>query len=358
LGELRLDPWGQKNMTCVECGKTGKLYEHLCAECYLKKIKFFELPKVLKISLCSNCFAWEKSKHWEASTSDEDAFNQLLKENLEIMQGVRDIALSAEFKEYMTNVLKASVHILGVIHDLDVESDLDTEIRISYATCSRCSKLLGNYFEAKIQVRGTNRELDESELHESETIVDEILQQSGGIETNAFLTKSEFIHGGEDFYIGSSTEARKIAKKLINEFSGKLKESSKLMGRKDGRDVYRTTFTIRVPEYRAGDFIKINDQIFQVLKIMQKSVTVVRLKTGLTQHFSHDELSQGKLLGGSELTYSAVLVLDKDDEVEVLDPDNYSTIELVKPKNFKLDGETVQIFKDQDNVFLIPNNIK
>ncbi|MFW9876878.1 MAG: 60S ribosomal export protein NMD3 [Candidatus Thorarchaeota archaeon] len=344
-------------MTCVECGKPGKLYNNLCEKCYLKKTQFFSLPKVLKINLCSNCYAWEKSKHWETSTSDKDSFNQLIRDNLENLQKVRDIVISTDFKEYKTNILIALVHVTGVVQDLDMELDLKTEIRITYGTCSRCSKLLGNYFEAKIQVRGTNRKLDESELLKSERIVDDILQQSEGTETNAFLTKSELIHGGEDFYIGSSTAARQIAKRLIKEFSGKLKESSKLIGRRDGRDIFRTTFTIRIPEYRPSDFIKLNGQIYQVLKIMRKNVTVVKLITGLIQHFSHDELSQSKLIGGKELVFSAVLVLEKAKEVEVLDPDNYLTLELVKPKNFKVDGETVQIFKDQENVFLIPNNI-
>jgi len=59
-------------MYCVECGKEGKLFNGLCCDCFKNKTEFFKLPRVIKINLCSLCYARQKANHWEESSSTED----------------------------------------------------------------------------------------------------------------------------------------------------------------------------------------------------------------------------------------------------------------------------------------------
>lgn len=342
-------------MYCVECGSEGKLYEHLCRDCFLRKANFFSVPKVIKIKICSYCNAWEKSNHWEASETEEDAIKQLIKEQINVKTDLQNLDFTLSLNPIKTNIYHATLELTGKFEDLPVFGVLNTEIRISYSTCGRCSRQFGSYFEAKIQLRGMNRHLDNDELKQAEQIVDSVLQQSEGSESNAFLTKSEYIHGGEDFYIGSSTAARQIARRLAKEFAGKIKESSTLIGRKDGKDTYRLTFMVRVPEYKQGDFIELNNRIYQIKRIQSKHVVGLDLKIGTTQSFNHEALSESSLLGGSELIYDAVVVMESAREVQVLDPENYNTLDLIKPQNFQVKNETVKIFKSQDRVFLMPN---
>jgi len=228
-------------MYCVECGSEGKLYEHLCENCFMQKTNFFSVPKVLKIKICSYCNAWEKSNHWEASETEEDAIKQLIKEQINVKTGLQNLDFTLSLNPIKTNIYNAALELTGKFEDLSVFGVLNTEVRISYSTCGRCSRQFGSYFEAKIQLRGTNRNLDNDELEQAEQIVDSVLRQSEGSESNAFLTKFEYIHGGEDFYIGSSTAAKQLARRLAKEFAGTIKESSTLMGRKDGKDTYRLT---------------------------------------------------------------------------------------------------------------------
>ena len=342
-------------MYCVECGAEGKVYENLCMDCFIRKTNFFKLPKVIKLKICSHCHAWENKNHWEASASEEDAIRQLLNKQISKKSGVKNLDFSIEHTTKKTNIDHAKLEIHGTFEDLEIKEVLFTEIRFNYATCGRCSRLSGSYFEAKIQVRGTNRPLDDDELKRSESIVDALLNESQGVEYNAFLTKYERIHGGEDFYIGSATVAQQIAKRLSKEFLSKIKESSSLIGRKDGREIYRTTYNVRIPEYRVDDFVDLDKRTYQILNIFQKRVLCVDLKTGQTRQISHEAILHGTVLGGGELTNDAVVILDKETEVQILDPDNYQTLELVKPKNFEVKGETVKIFKVDDRILLIPN---
>jgi nonsense-mediated mRNA decay protein 3 len=347
-------------MYCVNCGKDEKLYEHLCKTCFLEKTKFFELPKVLKIMFCSNCNAWEKANHWEPSESEEDALNQRLMGELKSIGGAKVTSSELEWEPYKTNELKATLHLSAKFEDLDIKESVNTEVRIKYSTCGRCSRQAGSYFEAIIQIRATNRELDDPELERANNVVDEMLNnaKAQSVDSNAFLTKTEFIHGGQDFYIGSSTIARQIAKQLSNIFSGNLKESRSLAGRKDGREIYRITCTVRLPEYKQGDFMKVDNRIYKIVRLFPKRAQSFDLKTGQTRNLNHDELSKGDILGGDELVYDAVVLTNTKSEVQIMDPVNYKTVDLIKPKNFEVDGDSVKIFRDEEDIYLLPNTRK
>lgn len=343
-------------MYCVECGKDTKLYEKLCEDCFIRKMKFYTFKKVLKLTLCSQCNARKVSNHWVETTSVEDGIREALIESINPNLGIKNPKYSIKLIPDRTNIFRALISINAEFEDLKINDELEMEVRLNYHTCNRCSKLSGSYFEAIIQVRSTNRELDENELGKAEDIVITTLEHSEGSEQNAFLTKTEYIHGGVDFYIGSSAIARQITKKLASEFAGKIKESSSLIGKKDGKDVFRVTFIVRIPEYRIGDFIRLDDNVYKVLKILQKKVTCQDLKTGQVSFVSHTDSALGTILGGDELIFDAVVVSENTKEVQVLDPENYSTVELIKPQqNFEVNGDSVKIFKSQDMILLIPN---
>ncbi|WP_455393280.1 60S ribosomal export protein NMD3 [[Eubacterium] cellulosolvens] len=341
-------------MFCVECGKDEKLYDNLCKDCLLRKTKFFKLPKVVRVTVCQQCSAWEKDNHWEPAESDEEVLRQVLNDQITPLKDVKYMTFSTELKPQTTNVYLVKLEVTGIYEDLKVREAFDIEIRINYGTCGRCSRLSGSYFEAKIQVRSTNRPMTESERARAEEIVDLVLAQAQGTESNAFLTKYELIHGGEDFYIGSSTVARQIAKRLAKEFAGKLKESSTMVGRKDGRDTYRFTHTVRIPQVKSGDFIKLDNRIYIVRKLNQRRISCIDVETGEARSFSHETLALGRVLGGDELTFDAVVIMENDREVQILDPENFRTVDLVKPKNFIVSGETVRVLKADEDIFLIP----
>jgi len=345
-------------MYCIICGSEGKTYENLCKRCFIKKTSFFSLPKVVKIKLCNKCTSWEKANHWELATSDQEAIEQLLISKLKIKSGSILTGFSLELDQFKTNIFKARVKVLGKFEDLMLEEQLETELRLNYTICPKCSRQSGNYYEAIVQLRCQKRALDDTELQKAEKIVDTILNQFSNSASNAFLTKKEFIHGGEDFYIGSSSAAKQIAKRLAKEFAGVIKESSTLIGRKEGWDIYRNTYNVRIPEYRPGDFIEVNNQIFQIKELYPKRIIGLDLKTGQTQNIAYDSIIKGKLLGGLELVQDAVVVLDSESEVQVLDPENYRTIDLVKPNNFKVTGDTVKVLKTNDDILLLPKSHK
>ena len=57
-------------------------------------------------------------------------------------------------------------------------------------------------------------------------------------------------------------------------------------------------------------------------------------KTGQKIKFNQKILLNSSTLGGKDLIFEAVVILDSENEVQILDPVNYKTIDLIKPKNF------------------------
>ncbi len=342
-------------MYCIECGKEEKLYENLCKNCFLNLKTFFKVPKVIKLTLCTLCNARLKGKHWEEVSSDDEGIEKTVKENIWTKPGIQIQKISMKLDQTKTNIVKAKIDIDAQCDDLNIKKKLESEIKINYITCSRCSRISGSYFEAIIQVRATNRNLDDEEIIRTEEIVHSSFLNSDRGSENAFLTKIEYLHGGVDFYLGSSKFARQITKKFITEFAGKSKESSTLVGRKDGRDMYRSTFIVRIPDYRMGDFIKIDDAVFMVFKLQPKYTICIDLKLNKKVKFDQSILQRAITIGGKELAFDAVVVLETKTEVTVLDPETYQTLELLKPMGYEIEGDTVKIFKYGELTYLIPN---
>jgi nonsense-mediated mRNA decay protein 3 len=286
--------------------------------------------------------------------SEEAAIRESVIDNIEKLKKIENDNYRIELEPFKTNILIAKIQAMGDFENLEISDELTTEVRLSYRSCNRCSRLSGSYYEAILQVRATNRHLNDDEIKKAEDIVLDHLESAGQTEQYAFLTKAVYIHGGVDFYIGSSNIARQISKILADRFKGRVKESSSLVGRHDGKEVHRITSIIRIPEYRIGEFIKFENKFYRIDKLHKNHVICIYLQSGQKIKFDHTELSNVSILGGSELINDAVVVIESEKEVQILDPDTYKTVDIIKPKSFNFKGDSVKIVKFEDQIFLIP----
>lgn len=341
-------------MFCVECGKEGKVYNNLCEECFLKRTKVVEMPQIIDIKMCVHCGAWHK-KRW---SQDDDFLTKVVSESLKFHKDVREqgFELSQFWEDYSNIRLIAHVH--GTVKGLSFEKELSTRLRIKRGVCNRCSKRFGDYYESIIQFRARGRGVDKDELESAKQIVRQVLERSKSSDPKAFSSKEELIHGGIDFYIGSISVGRTIAKTLAETFSGRCTESSKLVGRKEGKDVYRITFAVRIPSYRADDFLLIGNKVYQVSEMHKDKATLIDLETWERVQIKHRELEDAKVLGNKDMVKESVIVSKSEYEVQVLDPETYRTVELTKPKGFNADRDTLRVVRLNESIYLLPENGK
>jgi nonsense-mediated mRNA decay protein 3 len=339
-------------MICVECGKEGKLYQGVCSDCFLRKNIFITIPKNLDVEVCVHCGSWRKKKNWVA-VEDEDIIKEVILENLESDSNVSDFDLhiNPSFEDEKNINVNVTTH--AIVFGLKAEEGHSTKVRIKKTVCIECSKQQGGYWEAKVQLRSGKRSLDEGELDLALEIVDIEAATREKKHREAFISKVEKVHGGLDFYFGSNSMGKNIARRLASEFGGNIKESRKLVGRKDGKDIYRMTYAVRASDFRVGDFIELDKKVMKVLTISSNKACLRSLDSWEDVHLKPEDISSAKLLGGDEILKDMIVVSRSESEVQVLDPDTLKTVDVLVPEGFMVEGESVKIVKFEEGYFLV-----
>jgi nonsense-mediated mRNA decay protein 3 len=339
-------------MFCVECGKEDKLYKGLCSECFLKKRTFLKIPKNIDVEVCAHCGLRKKGKGW-VSDENKDTIEEVILENVNGDPEVSDFDahINSEYEDENNVNVKVMTH--AKVQDLKVEEYHNVKIRFKKTVCDECSKQQGGYWEAKVQVRAAKKGLLEEDKERAFDLVDLMVAERERKDKDAFITKIEEIHSGLDFYLGSKSLGKAIAKKLASEFGGHVKESAQLMGRKDGKDIYRMTYSVRLSDFRVSEFILLDEQVFRVRKLSSDGILLRALESHKDMWFSPTDLQKAKHIGGSEIIKDMVVVSKGENEIQVLDPDNLRTVDVLLPPGSKVSGESVAIAKCEAGYFFI-----
>lgn len=322
-------------MFCVECGKeTEETFDGLCIECYVKGKKFFDIPSVIDVTVCRNCGAYKIESGWAHGELDE-----LIRTFLEGHIRHEDI------KNFRVAVGEdGMVTCTGEFHGFPIHEEGLAEVKIKNSICETCSRMKGGYFEAVLQIRKQGGRMSERELKLS----DDVVYKKSSEYPEGYVSKRDIIHGGVDYYIGDKKMAASAARILSDMFRGESNVSTSLVGMKDGREVYRNTYIVRIPEYSRGGYVEIDGRVYRVLDI-GKRVVLMDMESGDRKYFYRNEMSRAKVMDVEEV--EAVVVSEKNDELQVLDPENYRTVVLSKPQDMKV-GETIKVVKWKGRMYL------
>ncbi len=353
---------GSSEALCFECGSPGAVYEGLCRECYLRGHLFLSVPDYVDIYVCPHCGALKRGERWVDMEDVGEAVERAVRDAVEFTHDVVSVDLRVDIFEETPSVFR--VHVRGVLYGrppscssegsepLMVEREADTTVRISNLVCDVCSRKHGNYYESVVQLRGFDRKLSEEEKEEACAEVMDLVDAMARDNRQVFLSRVEEMHGGLDFYVSTTDAGRKIARHLARERGASVKESAKLAGRKDGRDYYRTTFSVRLPPFGKGDFVVLDRVVYRVEIVSRSRVDMRDLATGEVVRMRRDFDSRVRVLGGDEIVEEGVVVFETEDEVQVLDPVTYRTVTLKKPAHFRR-GEVVKIVRYEDQIFIV-----
>ena len=227
----------------MECGRQGPTYGGLCRTCYAERHPLITPPERMDLLQCVHCGKVKTARGWE-SLPLEEAFDGAVAEASRLTEAVSRARFTHKtHHEDERNVL-LSVRATLRVEDFDVVRDFETRLRIQGATCPTCSRQRGSYFEAILQLRSTVGSVGE-ELAEaiSRTVEDAVSGAPG-----AFVTKVEKVRGGYDYYLSSGALAKAIAKTLRAEYGAETKASPKVYGQREGKELYRVSYLVRVPE--------------------------------------------------------------------------------------------------------------
>lgn len=345
-----------EEMFCVECGKEpDRLYEGLCRDCFIDKKMEVEIESPIEIEVCGHCGSVKRENKWIEKPDLEAIMLQRIDDAISTNHLVDRYSFNADFSQEDPLNINVDVGIKLTSEDITTSLEETTKIILKKSQCEICSKIQGDYYEAILQIRPSGQDMTEEQKEEIRDIIKKRVEVKRGEERNIFVTFEEEIHGGLDFYLSDTGVSKNLAHEISRKFGGRVTTSSKLTGREDGQNIYRMTYSVRLPPYKRGDFVEEEGQVMRIRKLGGKNGSTIMkdVRTGKIISRDKNDLEDVKVLGGGELIKEAVVVSESDEEIKVLDPESYETVTLVKPEGFEGDVEEVTVLKTQDHLYIL-----
>lgn len=344
-------------MICVECGaEVEELTDGMCRECYVRKKADVDIEDPIEIEICSRCGSVRKGEKWIERPDLQLLMLDRIEDSLSFSSVVDNFSFQVEFDEGDPKNIYAELNVELLAEDTKVEKDLSANIILKKSQCTSCSRREGNYYEAILQIRPTEEDMTDEEKKAVTKIVHKRIDSKREEEKAVFITAEEEKHGGIDFYLSDRRVTKNLSYDVADLFGGIVKSSSELAGREDGQNVYRMTYSVRLPPYEEGDFIEHEEKVYRIEKTRSGSgpVMVYDLEENRATTIDRNEMEETEVYGGKELVEEAVVVSEEEKEIQVLDPESYETKTLLKPKDFLSGKEDVKVVRIGERLYLLP----
>ena len=344
-------------MFCVECGREEELIGSLCRECYSKKHSIVSLADHVDLTLCAHCSAMESEKGWKDIGSIREAVEAAVERALNLSKDARVTDLKVQVSQKDERNFQADVEVLLSVEGKEFERKLATIVRLKRGSCPECSKQKGSYYEAILQVRRPGRSLPERTDAEVERFVKDRVASIRKSSREIFLSKVERVKGGLDFYFSTIPAARTIAREIEDSMCAEYKESSSLWGRRDGKEIYRMTFMVRFQGFAPGDVIEHDSELYYVTGMSRGMVRGVDIAKGEERAIRLKDPGGGcSLVRPRSEILKAVVVADRGEELQILDPETMKTLDVRKPPGFSRKGEQVRLVKTNAGPFVLSDS--
>ena len=307
--------------------------------------------------LCVRCPSRKVGKRWEEYGELDELLDSTVMDSLQADRNlnIHDVELTnREMDEHRRTV---SVRVSGDVIGHELLREVSMELYLKKGVCQRCSRIAGRYFEGILQVRGEDAKLDHRVKDRIRNLVHDEIGRTSGKDRASFISKEEDIHTGIDFYLGRSSDGRNLARLIGDRYGSKVKESSSLVGRREGKDFYRMTYLVRIPRFSPGDHIRFHDTVYRVLKIEPERVGLLDLRDGNTKREERKNLRRAEVLGGNELIERALVVScgQAGGEVTIMNPRTFHSSVILVPDRVGMpaEGEETDVIIDGDDIYLI-----
>ncbi len=203
------------SLICPKCGKTSDkaaFIDAFCVECYPVNIR---VPDKFEFEQCTRCGRARLRGEW--GNAGERKISEL------VLSKCRGDFENAKYD------MEKQVAVFTTRHGAKLERLIPLEM--IKTICPQCSRMSGGYFEAIIQLRGNRDRMEKYALM--------LIKR---LEKKTFISKTDEKDEGLDIYVGNS----KAVVALIGGLGVKALITKKLVGRDQGKRLYRTTFLVRL----------------------------------------------------------------------------------------------------------------
>ncbi|MDK2916848.1 MAG: ribosomal export protein [Euryarchaeota archaeon] len=337
---------------CPRCGKPSE--EGLCPECRAADVRLLTCEPYVTAVYCPVCESQKRGKTWsDLQMPREDLITELAVSAVSIHEDAKEIRITVRSEEIASNRTACTVEVEASLYGVPVRETCRTEIRWQKESCDRCSRISGGYYEGIVQVRATGRKINAYEREVAASLAqqaEDSLQQSG--DRFSFIAELDDTKDGVDITVGTQHLGQEIARAITGALGGRFTTHPKLVGEKDGKALYRITYSIRLPFYQKGDVVVSRGNYFEVREIDGQRLRVFDLAAGAARTITESEVE--RLIGNVREAESALVVFTQPGVVGLMDPKTYQTRELnAVPWTFPVEGQPIRVLRDEEQDRLV-----
>ncbi|UOY10209.1 60S ribosomal export protein NMD3 [Methanonatronarchaeum sp. AMET6-2] len=348
-------------MFCPSCGEEVSGSKRLCRECFLNNVEIVKVPDFIDVDVCVRCGAHREGDTW----IDHEEESRLASAEMAVMSEIQvhrlveniDIAIALDKK---SDPMRGEVYITGEIDGEPIEINKPLTVRVKDVSCERCNKASAGYYEAVVQVRRPGIELTDEEktsIHKSSM---KLAEEERLNERMSYISDVSETDGGYDIYTGTKELGMKISKLINRKYGGTYSQSATLIGENDGQKVYRVAYSVKLPPFREGDIITVEDTTLGITGT-GKTITGIDLETGekYRRDWKHMKDNDIQRIGSLKDVEPGVISLVSENEVQVVEPVGYTNITLKKPSFIKKtdEGTELGVIKHDNEFLLIPDSL-
>lgn len=330
---------------CPLCGEPSA--GDLCSRCRVGRTRWMQASHRVECIICPTCGSRKTGAIWQDSpVSREELTRDLAIQAVRLISEARDAEYQVTARERSPNRTIARVHVKANLFGVPVEDEAEVEVVWRKETCDRCSRISGGYFEGVIQVRAAGRALSPREQEFATRIaceVEERLQEGGArLSFISRMTEEE----GLDIVVGRSRMGERIAQEITGALGGRYTVHPKLTGEKDGKRLYRITYSIRLPRLQKGDVVEVEGECLEVRETGKRQLKVFHLGTGSMTILPPS--STFRLIGNVRDALPALIAYTEGRTAGILDPETFATREVRIPGWLKTEaGSQIRVLVDR-----------
>ena len=328
----------------------------LCDDCYFEDFALVDAPERIEVAVCGRCGAIQRGKEWRdiGARDYTDVAIDEVTEALGVHVNATEVNWAVEPEQVDETTVRIHAEFSGIVRETLREEQITVSVRIARGTCDRCGRIAGGYYSGIVQVRAADRQLEAAERRRAVEIAEShVAAQEQGGDREAFITEITETDEGPDIKVSTNALGKAVATRIIEEFGGNVKSHPTLVTEdEDGNEVYRVTFAVRLPEFRAGDIIDPEDGDGPVLVTgTTGGPRGVRLASGEICDGIHNAR---KLATRDDSVKTTVVTVEDAHAVQVLDPETYESVTIPRPEYFDDSAETTEVLKSQAGLYILP----
>jgi len=338
---------------CPKCGKPTES-DGLCSQCRIGSTPWFTCENRVQSTNCPSCGAIKVVNTWTDSAAERSALGpEVAKSAVHFHKDVKKPSIDVSIRDLTLNRSRATLVLGGVLYNKHVEGTCTVEILWHKEQCDRCNRISGSYYEGVVQVRAEGRTPSTFEIQTAASVAQQIEDnlQAGG-ERLSFISDINEIHDGIDIIIGSQHIGLLISQGIIAQLGGRYTTHPKLIGEKNGRQLFRVTYSVRLPRFQKNDAIKIRNRYYEVLHVESHHLQAIDLKDGTTKSVREDDVE--KIIGNSRNAEQGLVVYADGKNMGVLDPISSRTREYPQLKWLEVQaGDHIRLLRDGDQMVFV-----